>query len=1056
MTPIPADGQLVEVRGRRYVVEGDPRRGTLGASVADALRDHDPQHLVTLSSIEDDGRDEQLQVVWELEPGARVLEQRELPAVDGLDPPERLSAFLDAVRWGAISTTDERTLHAPFRSGVDLEDYQLDPVVRALQMPRVNLLIADDVGLGKTIEAGLVVQELLLRHRARTVLVVCPAGLQIQWRDQMRDKFGLDFRIVDGDLVKKLRRERGLHFNPWRHFPRLITSIDFLKRDRPMRLFRKLLPPAGEPAFPRRLDLLIVDEAHNAAPPHREGASKSLRTRAIETIAPHFEHRLFLTATPHDGYPESFQGLLALLDDQRFHRDVPPDRTALGRTMIRRLKDDFKAFDGTRKFAERRIIPHELRYTDDERAAHRALREYTRRRIDGARDTSERYASEFVLKLLKKRFFSSPAALASSLETHRETLQRTRKSSTKPTARPTDAILRRRIDALEEDYDDDARYTEGTTDAIETASLLFRPLDPHEESLLVELEAYARRATDQKDTKARQLIDWLATIAEAEPERRVIIFTEYRDTQSWLLDQLVARGLADGERVECIYGGLHPDERERVKAAFQAAPDVSPVRILLATDAASEGIDLQNHCADLVHYEIPWNPNRMEQRNGRIDRHGQRSDEVRIHHYVGEGYQKVQPLVASGAKVDVGDLDGDLEFLMRAVEKMARISRDLLGKVGPVVAGQVEEAMLGRRTSLDTARHEQESGAMRDLLKVERELRDTLTRCRSQLDETRRTLQLSPAHLRTVVDIGLDLARQPPLDPVEADEMPDELSVPAWRVPDLAGSWAHCTEGLYHPHTRERRPIVFDHDAARGRDDVVLCHLGHRLVQRSLRLLRAEVWASAGQRKLYRAAADVIDDGHVDAPVLLVHARLVMLGADQSRLSEELMVAGGRIVDNTFEPLKAAEVDAIAALPSRGPVSDDMSQRLVALWPRVKDGLESALNKRQGDRTRSLRSGLANLCDREKARITRRLEEFREQLIRAVDGAGGMQQALPMALDAVEERVQRQADTLRRRIDDLPGEIARETAAIDARFAEITPHTFPVAVTFRLPRRFTR
>lgn len=1056
MTPVPADGQLVEVRGRRYVVEGDPRRGSLGAGVADALRDHDPQHLVTLSSIEDDGRDEQLQVVWELEPGASVLEQRKLPEVDGLDPPERLSAFLDAVRWGAISTTDERTLHAPFRSGVDLEDYQLDPVVRALQMPRVNLLVADDVGLGKTIEAGLVVQELLLRHRARTVLVVCPAGLQIQWRDQMRDKFGLDFRIVDGDLVKRLRRTRGLHFNPWRHFPRLITSIDFLKRDRPMRLFRKLLPPTGEPAFPRRLDLLIVDEAHNAAPPHRAGAAKSLRTRAIEAIAPHFEHRLFLTATPHDGYPESFQGLLALLDDQRFHRDVPPDRAALERTMIRRLKDDFKTWDNQRKFAERRIIAHELRWSDEERAAHYDLREYTRRRIDGARDTTERYAAEFVLKLLKKRFFSSPAALQSSLETHRKTLERARRTSARAEPRPSDSVLRRRIDALDEDYDDDARYAEGTTDAIETASLLFRPLDADEEVLLSQLEDYAARATDRQDTKARHLVDWLATLADTEPDRRVIVFTEYRDTQKWLIDQLDARGLTEGDRLMCIYGGLHPDEREKIKAAFQAEPAVSPVRILLATDAASEGIDLQNHCADLVHYEIPWNPNRMEQRNGRIDRHGQRSPEVRIHHYVGEGYQQVRPLVASGAHIDVGELDGDLEFLMRAVDKMARISRDLLGKVGPVVAGQVEDAMLGRRTTLDTDREERESGAMRDLLKVERALRDTLTRCRAQLDETRRLLQLSPEHLRAVVDIGLELARQPSLSPLPPEERPADLDVLAWRVPDLAGSWAHCTEGLHHPHTHARRPIVFDHNAASGRDDVVLCHLGHRLVQRSLRLLRAEVWATAGKRKLKRAAADIIEDGYVDAPVVLVHARLVMLGADQSRLSEELMVAGGRIVDGVFEPLKAAEADAIARLSSLGAVDDAMSSRIVSLWPDVKSGLEAALNRRQADRARSLRSELTKLCDREKTRITERLEEFRAQLIRAVDGVDGVQQALPMAMDAAEERVQRHADTLRRRIDDLPGEIVRETAAIDARFAELTPHTFPVAVTFRLPRRFTR
>jgi superfamily II DNA or RNA helicase len=224
-----------------------------------------------------------------------------------LDKPPVFDAFLDAVRWGAISSAHSRTLHAPFPSGIELEDYQLDPLVRCLRMPRANILLADYVGLGKTIEGGLVVHELMLRHRVRFVLMVCPSALQIQWRDQMQAKFGLEFRIINSDLVRDLGRSRGIHANPWDHFPRLITSIDYLKRERPLRLFRELLPAPGQPAFPRKFDLLIVDEAHNIAP---SGTSRyarpSMRTQAIRTIAPHFEHRLLLTATPHNGYRESF------------------------------------------------------------------------------------------------------------------------------------------------------------------------------------------------------------------------------------------------------------------------------------------------------------------------------------------------------------------------------------------------------------------------------------------------------------------------------------------------------------------------------------------------------------------------------------------------------------------------------------------------------------------------------------------------------------------------------------------------------------------------------
>src|SRR6476660_4662499 len=177
---------------------------------------------------------------------------------------------------------------------------------------------------------------------------------------------------------------------------------------------------------------------------------------------------------------------------------------------------------------------------------------------------------------------------------------------------------------------------------------------------------------------------------------------------------------------------------ERVTAAFQADPAESPVRILLATDAASEGINLQNHCWQLIHYEIPWNPNRMEQRNGRVDHHGQKSPEVHVHHFVGTGFDAAKPGQSPG------DLEGDLEFLLRAALKVEAIREDL-GKVGPVIASQVEEAMLGRRRTLDTARAERESEPVRAMLKFERKLREQLEKLAQQLQDTGRDLRLSPA-----------------------------------------------------------------------------------------------------------------------------------------------------------------------------------------------------------------------------------------------------------------------------------------------------------------------
>jgi hypothetical protein len=347
-----------------------------------------------------------LQVVWELEPGAEVFEHVALPDVTAFDPPERLDAFLDAVRWGAASSADVSALQAPFRSGIDIEDYQLDPLVRAIQMPRVNLLIADDVGLGKTVETGLVIQELLIRHRARRILIVCPAALQLHWHDQMRDKFGLEFRVVDAALMKQLRRQRGLHVNPWTHFPRLITSIDFLKRQRPTRLFREVLPAEGEAVYPRRFDLLVVDEAHNVAPSGRgRYATDSLRTAAIRLLVPHFEHKLFVTATPHNGYAESFSALLELIDNQRFARGIPPAREPLQSILIRRLKSELPPrWDGTPRFHRRQLEAIEVEYTDSERQVHRWSG--WRRRSPTSPPSSMNWRGQFAQSLRNRKRYS--------------------------------------------------------------------------------------------------------------------------------------------------------------------------------------------------------------------------------------------------------------------------------------------------------------------------------------------------------------------------------------------------------------------------------------------------------------------------------------------------------------------------------------------------------------------------------------------------------------------------------------------------------------------------
>jgi len=1026
------------------------KESAVPAAALTSLDQSASQHLVSLQSVEDDGLGEEVQVLWELEPGTVVYERATLPdPTAGFDDPRRLDAFLDAVRWGAVASAYVRNLHAPFQSGITIEDYQLDPVVRALQMPRVNLLIADDVGLGKTIEAGLVVQELILRNRARTILVVCPAGLQIQWRDEMREKFGLEFRIVDSDLMKELRRSRGLRVNPWGHFPRLITSIDYLKRDRPLRQLHKLLPPEGQPPFPRRFDLLIVDEAHNVAPSGgAQYAVDSQRTQAIRTLAPHFEHKLFLTATPHNGYTESFSALLELLDDQRFARGVPPDPKHLGAVMVRRLKRELPPDDlGRPRFPKRVLRAIEVPYTEQEHAAHQALNRYARLRQRGRVDRTERFATEFVLKLLKKRLFSSPEAFRLTLEKHADSLRgRTARNLPRPSLR----LLQREVERAQEDSADDDAGEEQRQEAVQSTTALFRPLEAEEEILLAELREWATRSAGRPDSKAGELVCWLDETLRPGGQwndTRVILFTEYRATQNWLQTILASHGFTQEGRLLTLYGGMDSDERERIKAAFQADPSVAPVRILLATDSASEGISLQRHCSRLIHYEIPWNPNRMEQRNGRIDRHGQRADEVSIFHFVGEGYAER----AKTPDTAPGDLDGDLEFLMRAARKVEQIREDL-GNVGDVIATQVEEAMLGHRHRFDPDADSPRARAARAMLRVERDVRERIQRLHERLHTSREKLRLSPDNVRAAVEVGLQLAEQPPLRPVAVPGHLPGSQATAYRLPPLCGSWAACAEGLDHPHTKEIRPVVFDDKLATGRDDVVLAHLGHRLVQMCLRLLRAEVWAPEGRQKLARVSARVVPGDTLDHPVAIAHGRLVVLGSKGERLHEELITAGGVLREGRFARFNVGQVhDALAAAdhPGTTDAPDAIKANLASLWEAHRDALLAALEARMRDRTAGLIGELAKRADKDVADLTGVLPELRAAIERE------LQQEAPAQLDLwpsqEREQLERNTEALRARADAIPAEIERETVAIRARYRDPTPRLFPVAVTYLVP-----
>jgi len=1048
----PEMNQLVRVRGRHWVVS-EVRRGTVGPDVMGNA--HQVQHLVELVSVEDDGFGQDLTVVWEVEPDAEVLVRETLPvpAADNFDDPARLDAFLDAVRWGAITSADSQALQSPFRSGITIEDYQLEPVVRALTMPRVNLLIADDVGLGKTIEAGLVVQEMILRQRVRTVIVVCPATLCLKWQVEMATKFGLEFRIVDSDLVRNLRRERGLAANPWKHFPRLIVSMDWLKRPRAMSLLREVLPARA--TYPRAFDMLVIDEVHNVAPSGRgRYATDSQRTKTVVELAPHFEHHLYLSATPHNGYREAWTALLAMLDPQRFARGITPSEVSLRRAMVRRLKSELRSDpalanpDGTPRFAFREIIDLEVTYPDHERRVHRLLSDYTKRRLAvTSREPKVGQAADFVTLILKKRLFSSPAAFAQTLTVHLGTLA----SRSEGDGRLLDSAVAR----LEEDWGDDDEYADAVEEALAAAAAAGGDIDTQQRRLLEEMAAWAEEWRYKPDAKAARLLEFLdQTCRPPGPDgvpswndERVIVFTEYRDTQLYLY-QLLADRMPEGEvdkKVALLYGGMDEDDRERIKKEFQAHPSRRDLRILIATDAASEGIDLQLHCHRVVHFETPFNPARMEQRNGRVDRHLQPSPVVEIYHFIGAGWQDAPP----------GSLEDDLQFLGRLARKL-EVAREDLGNVGPLLAEQVERHMLGDISASVDVQPDARRRAAAGVLRLERNLREEVARLSQRLEDTRSELGLTPARVERVVRIGLDLARQAPLLPAQLDRPPGvrRPAGPVYALGQLTGSWARTVMDLPDPLEPEKiRPITFDHEVASGgADDVVLAHLGHPLVGQAMRLLRSRIWSN--EQGLSRVTAKIVPDSELAQLVAVVHARLVITGRGGHRLHEEVIAAGGRVSAGRFsrEGYGVAELArALAAATDRLPAAH-VREQLAQAWPALEEGARAALTARANQRAESLARTLATRVEDDVKTMRQVLSELRTSITRELEELEEPEQ-LMLFEPSERQQFSRDVDALRARVESIPAEIEAEEAAIRSRYSEQATRIFPAALTFLVPRR---
>ena len=653
-TPSPREGMMAVVRNRRAMITG--------VQAFDA-EDSGRFHMVEVEYTDGTGVESD-KFLWEVEPGTDVLSPATLPQVAATPPmdPREFDAMVRAARWAALTPSlpfsglaeDRPPLAAPLYGAIHPEAYQLVPVLRALEMPRVALMLADAVGLGKTIQAGMVIRELMLRRRIRRVLVLGPALLRSQWRDEMAEKFALPFEVVDRPKTLKLQRELGLDANPWRTYERIITSYDYLKQPDVLEQFRS----AGEPGEDGRLkwDLLVVDEAHNLAP--AAFGTDSDVSKMLQRIAPWFEHRLFLSATPHNGHTRSFSGLLEALDPVRFTRKIElddEDRRRVGETVIRRLKSEinscYTGMNEPARFSERHVtaLP-QLAFNPPERALHDALAGFRKSLKEATKDSSheDRTAAAFATEVLRKRLISGPWAFGQSWLSLMEGIAADDEGSAAAVTRVRDATAGDTDDDLErESRQRHADKTVGAwlrkwkaalaepiarvTKAVETIGVSRVPTELDPGARLKEVAARATKVKSDARLAALEklLDDQLRHGDEWRADERIVIFSEYLATLEYLSARLRAR-YGDGPWLLQMFGGMSDAERDAVKKAFNDPRGTA--RVLIATDAAGEGLNLQRAARTMLHWDIPWNPSRMEQRNGRLDRHGQKRD-VFIYHF---------------------------------------------------------------------------------------------------------------------------------------------------------------------------------------------------------------------------------------------------------------------------------------------------------------------------------------------------------------------------------------------------------------------------------------
>ena len=582
-----AVGSLVRARGRDWVV--------LPESEGDLLQ------LRPLAGTED----ERTGILLPLE----TVEASTFALPDPSRHGDFISAGLlrDAVRLGFRSSA------GPFRSfghlAVDPRPYQLVPLLMALKLDPVRLLIADDVGIGKTIEAGLIARELLDRGEIRRTAVLCPPHLAEQWQVELAEKFQIEAELVLPGTVRRLERTVGLTESVFQRYPHVIVSLDYIKRDTRRDDFLRACP-----------EFVIVDEAHTCAT-SGESDSQHQRHALVRALSDDEErHLVLVTATPHSGKEEAFRSLLSLLDrnlamlpddlsgpeNARHRRRLSQHFVQRRRGDIRRFLDTETAFPQDRKDAE---VTYEL--SPEYAAVVNQALDFAERTMAETRGRRDRRLHWWAVLGLLRALVSSPAAAVETLRSRAEG------AALEDPDEIDEAGRRSVLDLLEDENPEGMDVTPGAV--------------TDDDRRAADMRKMARSAAAVAGDKDAKLQRGMRIVEELLQEGlQPIVFCRFIATAEYLGAALRAR-LGPDVEVCVVTGTLPPDERKRRVEALEAYP----TRVLVATDCLSEGVNLQKIFTAVVHYDLSWNPTRHEQREGRVDRYGQPSDKVRVVTYYG-------------------------------------------------------------------------------------------------------------------------------------------------------------------------------------------------------------------------------------------------------------------------------------------------------------------------------------------------------------------------------------------------------------------------------------